>query len=136
LRVDLIDSLQRRTRFLVETVEALGLSEQVRVFTGRVEDPSITGAVGGAAWVTARAVAPLDRLVRWCLPLLESGGTLLAIKGANAATEIREHTRAVERLGGEQPTLVECGSAVLAQPVTVIAVRRRPPSDKKGRGKR
>jgi 16S rRNA (guanine527-N7)-methyltransferase len=38
--------------------------------------------------VTARAVAPLDRLAGWCLPLLRPGGLLLAMKGSTAAEEL------------------------------------------------
>ena len=38
--------------------------------------------------VTARAVAPLDRLAGWCLPLLRAGGLLLALKGTTAAEEL------------------------------------------------
>ena len=38
--------------------------------------------------VTARAVAPLDKLARWCLPLLRPGGRLLAMKGSSAAEEL------------------------------------------------
>ena len=56
--------------FLAEVVAALELDGQVRVVRGRAEARSGPRAVGGADWVTARAVAPLDRLVGWCLPLL------------------------------------------------------------------
>ena len=41
--------------------------------------------------MTARAVAPLDRLASWCVPLLAPGGELLALKGAGAADEVAEH---------------------------------------------
>ena len=50
--------------------------------------------------VTARAVAPLDRLAGWCLPLAAVGGRLLALKGASAADEVAEHAEAVAELGG------------------------------------
>jgi 16S rRNA (guanine527-N7)-methyltransferase len=125
LRVDLVESLQRRVGFLSDTVELLGLGAQVRVVRGRAEDAAVIAEVGEAAWVTARAVAPLDRLVGWCLPLLESGGTLLAIKGARAEAEAQEYGEAVRRAGGSTPELIECGTAVLPEPVTVIAVRRQ-----------
>ncbi len=100
LRVDLVESLRRRTDFLSEVVGELGLSAQVRVVHGRAEDPAVVAEVGEAEWVTARALAPLDRLARWCLPLLAPGGRLLAMKGVRAAAELREHARAVARAGG------------------------------------
>jgi 16S rRNA (guanine527-N7)-methyltransferase len=134
LQVDLVESLQRRVRFLTETVTLLGLADRVRVVLGRAEDDLVRASVGNASWVTARAVAPLDRLVGWALPLLESGGRLLAIKGARAQVEVDEHVQAVKRAGGELPRLLQCGADVLAEPVTVIEVRKRTiVKDKKGR---
>jgi 16S rRNA (guanine527-N7)-methyltransferase len=126
LSIDLVESLQRRARFLAETVAELGFGDRVRVVRGRAEDRHVVDIVGDASWVTARAVAALDRLAGWCLPLLESGGTLLAIKGERAATEILESGAAVRRLGGSQPRLVTCGSDVLSAPVPVIAVVKQP----------
>lgn len=99
LRVDLVEPMQRRCEFLTRAADALGLTGQVRVVRGRADGRTVREAVGGAPWVTARAVAPLDRLVRWCLPLLEPGGALLAMKGANAAREVAEHRTGLTRLG-------------------------------------
>lgn len=63
LEVTLLEPLLRRYTFLTETVEALGLGDRVRVERGRAEDCDETFDV-----VTARAVAPLDRLLGWCTP--------------------------------------------------------------------
>lgn len=120
LRIDLVESLTRRVAFLREVVAALGLDETVRVVHGRAEDPKVRAAVGDSAWVTARAVAPLDRLVRWCVPLLRPGGTLLAIKGEQADVEIER----VRRSKGVDVSIVRCGIDTLDTPVTVVAVRR------------
>jgi 16S rRNA (guanine527-N7)-methyltransferase len=120
LRIDLVESLARRVAFLREVVAGLGLDESVRVVHGRAEDPTVREAVGGAAWVTARAVAPLERLVRWCVPLLRPGGTLLAIKGQRADME-------VDRVRGRKwvdVSTVRCGVGTLDTPVTVVVVRR------------
>ena len=48
--------------------------------------------------VTSRAVAALDKLVRWCLPLMQAGGEIIAVKGSSAADEVVKHQRALERL--------------------------------------
>jgi 16S rRNA (guanine527-N7)-methyltransferase len=120
LKVDLVESLARRVAFLEEVVDALGLDEMVRVVHGRVEDPAVRTKVGEAAWVTARAVAPLERLMRWCVPLLRPGGTLLAIKGEQADVEVDR----VGRSKGVDVSIVRCGVGTLDTPVTVVAVRR------------
>jgi 16S rRNA (guanine527-N7)-methyltransferase len=125
LRVDLVESLLRRTQFLDAAVARLGLSDQVRVIHGRAEDANVVTQLGSVGWVTARAVAPLDRLVAWCLPLLAPRGHLLAIKGASAAREIGTHKSAIRRRGADEVRLVRCGIGLLAIPTTVVTVRRR-----------
>jgi 16S rRNA (guanine527-N7)-methyltransferase len=133
LHVDLVDSLQRRTDFLSEAVARLGLEAQVRVVRGRAEDPLVVDSVGEAEWVTARAVAPLDRLVGWCLPLLRAGGRLLAIKGSSAQAEVSEHSSTVRRRGGVDLAVVRCGVGALEEPTAVIVVARAAERAKKGR---
>ena len=127
LTVTLVEPLARRTSFLIEAVEHLGLARMVRVFRGRA-DQAATGETGvgpfSADVVTARAVAPLDRLSSWCLPLAVRGGRLIALKGAAAAEEIAEHAEAVARLGGGEPELRRCGVGVIDPPATVIEVIR------------
>ncbi|WP_436970719.1 16S rRNA (guanine(527)-N(7))-methyltransferase RsmG [Micromonospora rifamycinica] len=138
LTVVLVEPLSRRTSFLIETVERLGLTRTVRVFRGRA-DEAASGATGVGPFtadvVTARAVAPLDRLAAWSLPLAFRGGRLLALKGASAAEEVAEHTGAVAKLGGSEPTVRLCGAGLLDPPTTVVEVVRerviRPPSVKK-----
>lgn len=83
LRVTLLESLLRRTEFLELAVTELGLAERVEVARGRAEEHRVRYQV-----VTARAVAPLERLVGWCTPLLSPGGVLVALKGASASAEL------------------------------------------------
>ncbi|MDT4996273.1 MAG: rRNA (guanine527-N7)-methyltransferase [Pseudonocardiales bacterium] len=126
LRVDLVEPMARRTDFLDATLADLGLEGAVRVVRGRAEDPEVLARVGNAEWVTARAVAPLDRLARWCLPILAPGGTLLAIKGRTAAAELATHQRALDRLGARDPQVISCGGDATGGPVTVVSIRRSP----------
>jgi 16S rRNA (guanine527-N7)-methyltransferase len=88
LSVVLVEPMLRRTRFLELAIAELELADRVRVLRGRAEDPQIVRELGGSRWIVARAVAPLDRLVKWCLPLLGPGGRLLAIRGASAEAEV------------------------------------------------
>jgi 16S rRNA (guanine527-N7)-methyltransferase len=84
LRVTLVEPMQRRCAFLTEAVELLGLTH-VSVRRGRAAE---FHTALSANVVTARAVAPLSRLVPETLPLLRPGGVLLAIKGSGAADEV------------------------------------------------
>jgi 16S rRNA (guanine527-N7)-methyltransferase len=122
LRVDLVEPLQRRVEFLTDAVAELGLGAQVRVVRGRAEEADIISTVGGADWVTARAVAPLDRLVRWCLPLAAPTGRLALIKGASAAAELERHRAVLRRLGVRDARVVSCGRELLDPPVTVVTI--------------
>jgi 16S rRNA (guanine527-N7)-methyltransferase len=125
LRVDLVESMQRRTEFLKEVVADLKLTDRVRVVRGRAEEASVISAVGAAEFVTARALAPLDRLVRWSFPLLQRGGSLLAIKGSAAEDELAEHRRLLIRKRAEVRGILECGADFVDPPTRVIQLIRR-----------
>lgn len=85
LKVTLLEPLLRRVDFLDLAIDELGLAERVRVVRARAEDHR-----GRYDVVTCRAVAPLPRLVGWCLPLLAPGGRLVALKGSGAADEVAQ----------------------------------------------
>jgi 16S rRNA (guanine527-N7)-methyltransferase len=119
LRVVLVEPLLRRATFLAEAVAALGLGDRVEVRRGRAEEQTLAVDV-----VTARAVAPLDRLAGWTLPLARVGGTLLALKGEGAADEVTASAAALERLGGGQTEVLTCGAGVVDPPTTVVRVVR------------
>jgi len=123
LSITLVEPLARRTAFLSEAVTALGLDATVRVVRGRAEDLA-GGPPVAADVVTARAVAPLDRLAGWCLPLAAVGGRLLALKGASAADEVAEHRAAITSLGGSDPAITLCGVGVIEPPTTVVEIVR------------
>jgi 16S rRNA (guanine527-N7)-methyltransferase len=84
LRVTLIEPMARRVAFLTEAVAVLGL-EQITVVRGRAEE---WAGPDRFEVVTARALAPLPKLLGWALPLVAEGGVLLAMKGSSAAEEI------------------------------------------------
>lgn len=78
ISMTLIEPLQRRVDFLNEAVMGLNIT----VLRGRAQDFKITADV-----LTARAVAPLEKLAEMTRHLIKKGGVLLAIKGENAAEE-------------------------------------------------
>ncbi|WP_067493874.1 16S rRNA (guanine(527)-N(7))-methyltransferase RsmG [Actinoplanes sp. TFC3] len=123
LRITLVEPLARRTAFLSEAVTTLDLDHAVTVVRGRAEDLA-GGPPAPVDVVTARAVAPLDRLAGWCLPLAAIGGRLVALKGASAAEEVAEHREAINRLGGGDPVVRLCGAGVIDPPSTVVEIVR------------
>lgn len=84
LEVTLIEPMARRAAFLSEACAALE-AHHVTVVRGRAED--WTGPARFEV-VTARAVAPLAKLLTWAMPLVAPGGMLLAMKGTSAQEEI------------------------------------------------
>lgn len=127
LRVTLVEPMLRRTEFLTEAVAELGIA--VTVVRGRAEDKNVCDAVAGADAVVSRAVAGLDKLTRWSLPLLRPGGRMLALKGERAGDEVAEHRATMTKLGAGDVRVLRCGAGYLSPPATVVeAVRseRRP----------
>jgi 16S rRNA (guanine527-N7)-methyltransferase len=100
LRLTLVESVGKKAAFLRHIVAHLGLSE-VQVLQARAEavghDPAHRAAYDV---VTARAVAELRVLAEYGLPLLRSGGRLLAPKGADIDAELAATGPALHKLGG------------------------------------
>ena len=104
LTVTLLDSLNKRVRFLTEVTASMGL-QNVRCIHARAEEAART-AEHRAAYdiVVSRAVARLPVLLEYTLPFVRVGGTLLALKGRAYAEEQKEARRAAEVLGGDRIT--------------------------------
>ena len=104
LTVTLLDSLNKRVRFLTEVTAAMGL-QNVRCIHARAEEAART-AEHRAAYdiVVSRAVARLPVLLEYTLPFVRVGGTLLALKGRAYAEEQKEARRAAGVLGGGRIT--------------------------------
>ncbi|NTW41538.1 MAG: 16S rRNA (guanine(527)-N(7))-methyltransferase RsmG [Cellulomonadaceae bacterium] len=116
----LLESMERRVTWLSHVVEELGL-RNVEVDRGRAEESSRSGS---ADVVTARAVAPMDRLAGWTLPLLRHGGVLLAMKGQSAQAELDAAAPAISRLGGDAGVVIEVTSISGVEPTTVVRVEK------------
>ena len=132
LTMTLVEPMARRVEFLEEAVAELeqgpdGASPpgpRWRVVRGRAEDRTVVAAVGAVDVVTARAVAPLPRLVGWCRGLMRPGTQLVALVGA----------RALEELPGLLPELAAAGmrdvhpravGAALGDAATTVVVMTR-----------
>lgn len=102
LELTLVEPLLRRSNFLEEAIEVLGLKEagiEVRVIRGRAEDADVVAGAKESDVVTARAVAPLAKLSAWCSPLIRQGGQLIALKGESAPKELERDASALRKNG-------------------------------------
>lgn len=119
LKITLLEPLLRRTTFLTEVVELLGL-DHVTVVRGRAEE--VMGALAPVHVVTARAVAPLDRLATWGIPLLRPYGEMLALKGDTAEEELKASATALSKLGAVETSILHVGEGVVDPLSTVVRV--------------
>lgn len=137
LDVHLLDATRKKTDFLVSAAEELGLG--VTVHHGRAEDLATGALAGRFEIVTARAVAPMDRLVPWAAPFLREAGTLHAIKGDRWREELEQAASGMREAGLEvigTPSSPAPEAAPSEAP-KVIVLRRRGRGDRPGgRGSR
>lgn len=105
LRLTLVESVQKKARFLEAVVAALELRE-VAIIPERAETIGhLPGHRRQYDWAVARAVAALPVLVEYLLPLCRTGGYALAQKGEGASGEVKAARRAIQLLGGGEPEL-------------------------------
>ena len=106
MRLTLVDSVGKKTKFLEHMVQVLGL-EGVEILNMRAEQVGRMGMHRAQYdWALARALAPLPILVEYLLPLVKVGGKLLAQKGKDAKEEVELASKAIELLGGEFQELI------------------------------
>lgn len=129
LRITLLEPMARRIAWLEEVKERLDLGNMT-VLRGRAEEGPIRAQLKNCDVATARAVAPLEKLARWCLPLLKGGGRMVALKGERAQEELDRDWSAVERAGGGYGKVVVVGADVLEVPTTVLIVERQTRRDR------
>ena len=99
IQITLLDSLQKRLTFLEAVCSQLGI--QAELLHARAEDAGRDPARRERYDVaTSRAVAGMDLLAEYCLPLVRPGGVLLALKGSGGAAEAQAGAAMVERCGG------------------------------------
>lgn len=124
LSITLVEPLLRRTTFLDEVMEALSLTN-VEVVRGRAD------ALHGSRTfdvVTSRAVAPLDRLLEWSMPLVAPTGALVAMKGSNVAEEIEAAWPVLDRWRCGEPEVLTLGAGVLVHSTHALRVAWADPS--------
>lgn len=134
LHMTLVEPLLRRSEFLSEVVAELAID--VAVVRGRAEEVAVRERVGAMDAVVSRAVASLDKLTKWSMPLLRPEGHMLALKGERADDEIREHRRGMAALGAVDVRVMKCGADYLDPPATVVVARRQVRAGHRSTGRR
>ncbi len=102
LKVTLLDSLQKRIKFLDEVIHQLGLEEGIETIHGRAEDfakPSMKRESYDVC--VSRAVANLASLSEYCLPYVKVGGYFIPYKSGKIDEELEESKKAIFLLGGK-----------------------------------
>ncbi len=124
LSVTLVEPLLRRTTYLEEISGELAL-DNVEVVRGRADDLH-----GKRTFdvVTSRAVAPLDRLLGWSMPLVSPHGALVAMKGSSLDEEIASAAPVLRKLGCSAPERLELGTEILSPQTIAVRVAWADPS--------
>lgn len=120
LKITLLEPLLRRATLLDEFVAELGVGSQVTVVRERAQEHQKS-----YKYVTARAVASLEKLLMICWPLVGVQGTLLALKGEGAQREVAEAQPLLTKLKVRSVEVVESpGYPEAHQPGRVIRIER------------
>jgi 16S rRNA (guanine527-N7)-methyltransferase len=137
LKLTLMDGTGKKIRFLESLVSTLGL-DNVYVVQGRAEELGRTSAHRGQYdLVTARAVAPLNTLAEYLLPLVRREGYAVVYKGPSATEEFVDARQAIELLGGETARIAPVQVPFLEESrfiVLIKKVRRTPDTYPRGQG--
>lgn len=107
VKVTLLDSLNKRIKYLNEVIDELGL-EGISTIHARAEELSRTSEYReGFDIATARAVASLNKLSEFCIPYVKKDGYFIAMKGPQVQEELEGSKNAIKKLGGEIEKLID-----------------------------
>lgn len=122
LVITLVEPMLRRATFLEEAVAALGL-ERVEVVRSRAEQ---LHGLRRFPVVTSRALAPLERLLDWCVPLVAPGGAVVAMKGSTVRAEVEAAGDYLERRRLGPVSVHNYGAGLVDPPIWVVRVEVGP----------
>lgn len=107
INVTLLDSLNKRIKFLDIVISKLGL-KNIKIIHSRAEDGARNKKLREKFDIaTSRAVANMSVLSEYCLPYVKVGGKFIALKGPAVDQEIEESDVAIKTLGGELEQICE-----------------------------
>lgn len=138
----LIDSVVKKLRIIDMLCDELNITN-VKILHGRVEDIGHDKAFREKFDLCiSRAVARLNILVEWSLPLLKKGGTMIAYKGSKAEEELKEAKKAIDLIGGSQSRIekfTQTSNEIIEHSLVIIKKEKETPGiypRKPGKAKR
>jgi 16S rRNA (guanine527-N7)-methyltransferase len=127
-RWTLLDGTGKKITFLTQLIEHLGLTE-INAIQGRAEEAGRQSEFRQRFdLVTARAVAPLNTLVEYLLPLASVGGFVMIYKGASAPQEFMLARKAIELLGGEMARFAPMQVPFLDEKRFILLIKKARPT--------
>ena len=129
LQFTLIDSLNKRIKFLQEVVDALGLTN-VTLVHARAEEAGRNRLYREQYdLVVSRAVANISTLSEYCLPLVKVGGYFISFKSGDIEDEIKQSGKAISKLGGklQNPVLFNLPDTNISRSFLVIDKEKSTP---------
>lgn len=131
LEITLLDSLNKRIRFLNTVIERLEL-ENIATIHGRAEDYAKQDKYREQYDVcVSRAVANLSTLSEYSLPFVKTGGYFISYKAENAEEEIENSKRAIVLLGGKVEKIIKFNLPDTDIRRAIIKIRKQNPTSKK-----
>jgi 16S rRNA (guanine527-N7)-methyltransferase len=126
-RVDLIDSVSRKTAFIAQAATAAGITN-AEAITARAEDLAREQARESYDVVTARAVGRLSTLAELASPLLRENGVLVAWKGKRDGEEEAQMARASESLAMTPESILDVGHRAGSEHRHLHVIRKSAPT--------
>lgn len=128
LKVTLVDSLNKRIEFLKTVIQKLNL-EDIEATHARIEEYA---SINREKYdiVTSRAVAPLNILLEYAIPLLKQNKYFISFKG-NISEEINESKKALQTLNSEIEQIEEFKLPVEQSNRTIIKIKKQKKTNKK-----
>ena len=123
-KVDLVDSLRKRTDFLTMLISELELKEIKAIHSRAEELGKVKEHRENYDVVSSRAVAKLSILSEYCLPFVKVGGKFISLKGPKAADEVKEAEQALEELGGKVQSIKELVLPATEEKRTILVIEK------------
>jgi 16S rRNA (guanine527-N7)-methyltransferase len=123
-QVYLVESMLRRTDWLSYAAEKCAI-DNITVVRGRAEELQKSGLIPPCDYATARAVAPLNKLLPWTMPFLKPGGQLLALKGSSAPEEVAEAQKELKKYSNKPAEVLTLRTVEGAEETTAVRVVRK-----------
>lgn len=124
IELTLMDSLNKRIKFLQTVVDTLGLDKVSAVHSRAEEGARLLTYREQYDVAVSRAVARLNVLAEYCLPFVKVGGYFVALKGAQYQVEAEEAVKAVKVLGGSIEKIVPIQLPGLEDKRAVVYIKK------------